>query len=152
MLEMASMLGLPVPSVSNIPVIGDIAGTYLKYRALKGGADRLMGRVPATGNARAAAMASGVKDKAARAVDHMLGHVERKAPAIRQAVVVAGPRLVEALRERIYDDGGKAPSKDAGLAEHAAARSREIGALAASPARTLASFVVESGRPGAVRV
>jgi hypothetical protein len=133
-LEVAGMLGIQTPSVANIPVIGPVASLYLKYRALKGGAERLMGRVPATGNARAAAMASATKDKAARAVDHMLGLVERKAPAIRTAVAVAGPRLVEAVRDRIFDDGEPAPGKDAGLQEHVAARSREIAALAADDA------------------
>jgi hypothetical protein len=133
-LEVAGMLGIQTPSVANIPVVGPVASLYLKYRALKGGAERLMGRVPATGNARAAAMASATKDKAARAIDHMLGLVERKAPAIRTAVAVAGPRLVEAMRERIYDDGEPAPGKDAGLQEHVAARSREIAALAADDA------------------
>jgi hypothetical protein len=133
-LEVAGMLGIQTPSVANIPVIGPVASLYLKYRALKGGADRLMGRVPATGNARAAAMASATRDKAARAVDHMLGAVERKAGAIRTAIAVAGPRLVEAVRERIFDDGEPAPDKGAGLQEHVAARSREIAALAADDA------------------
>jgi hypothetical protein len=133
-LEVAGMLGIQTPSVANIPVIGPVASLYLKYRALKGGAERLMGRVPATGNARAAAMASATKDKAARAIDHMLGLVERKAPAIRTAVAVAGPRLVEAVRERIFDDGEPPPGKDAGLQGHVAARSREIAALAADDA------------------
>jgi hypothetical protein len=133
-LEVAGMLGIQTPSVASIPVIGPVASLYLKYRALKGGAERLMGRVPATGNARAAAMASATRDRAARAVDHMLGAVERKAGAIRTAVAVAGPRLVEAVRERIFDDGEPAPDKGAGLQEHVAARSREIAALAADDA------------------
>jgi hypothetical protein len=134
-LELANMVGIPgLPKPSDLPIVGPVLGLYLKARALKAGADRLMGRVPATGNAKVAALAAKTKDKAARAVDRMLGHVERSASAQRTVAAVAGPKLLEAMRERIYDDGEKAPDKDAGIQEHAAARSREISTLVANPA------------------
>jgi tetratricopeptide (TPR) repeat protein len=134
-LELANMVGIPgLPKPSDLPIIGPVLGLYLKARALKAGADRLMGRVPATGNAKVAALAAKTKDKAARAVDRMLGYVERSSAAQRTVVAVAGPKLLEAMRERIYDDGQKAPDKESGIQEHAAARSREISALVANPA------------------
>lgn len=129
--DMAGIVGLPKPS--DLPIVGPALGMYLKFRALKGGAERLMGRVPASGNAKVAALAAQTKDRAARVVDKMLGYAERGAPKMRTVAAVAGPRLLEAIRERIHDDGNPAPSKDAGLQEHTAARAREIGALAADP-------------------
>lgn len=132
-LELAGMAGVPgLPKPSDLPVVGPVLGLYLKARALKAGAERLMGRVPATGNARAAALAAQTKDKAARVVDRMLRVSERNAPELRRAVAPAAP-LVDAVRDRIFDDGNKAPGREAGLQEHVAARSREVAALAADP-------------------
>jgi hypothetical protein len=123
------LAGIP----GDLPIMGPVIGMYLKARALKAGAERLMGRVPASGNAKVAALAAQTKDRAAHVVDKMLGYAERGAPKMRTAAAVSGPRLLEAVRERLYDDGNPAPAKGAGLQEHAAARSREISVLAADP-------------------
>ncbi len=139
-LEAAGTLGIPgLPKPGDLPIVGPILGLYLKARALKAGADRLMGRVPATGNARVAALASAPKDKAARSVDRMLGAVERGAATQRgRATATAAARVASIVKDRIFDDGTKAPSADAPITEHVAARSREIAALAQDPGRLAA--------------
>ncbi len=139
-LEAASSLGIPgLPKPGDLPVIGPILGLYLKARALKAGADRLMGRVPATGNARVAALASATKDKAARSVDRMLGATERAAATQRgRATATAAARVASIVKDRIFDDGTKAPAASAPITEHVAARSREIAALAQDPGRLAA--------------
>lgn len=133
-LEVAGAVGIPgLPKPSDLPIIGPVLGLWLKARALKAGADRLMGRVPATGNAKVASLAAKVKDRAANAVDKMLGGIQAGAPKIRAVVAPAAPVLLDAVRDRIYDDGQPAPAKTAGIQEHVAARAREISALVANP-------------------
>lgn len=134
-LELASMAGIPgLPKPSDLPIIGPVIGLWLKARALKSGADRLMGRVPASGNARVAALANQTRDRAAKVVDKMLGLVERAGPAARTVTTVGGPRLVDAVRDRVFDSKAEAPAKDASLQDHVAARIREIGELVSNPA------------------
>jgi hypothetical protein len=133
-LEAANQIGIPgVPKPSDIPVVGPLLGMYLKYRALKAVAGKMSGRIPATGEARAAALAARTKERAARAVDHMLGLVERTAPKVRQPAVQQAARISEILSKRIYDDGEPDAPKGATSAQLAAVRARELANAAANP-------------------
>lgn len=132
-LEAAGTVGVPgLPKPSDIPVIGPLLGVYLKFRALKALAGRMTGRVEATGNARAAALAAKTKEKIAAGVDRSLGLVAKAAPKTRVPVLAAGSTAVQALHKKIFDDGEETP-KDATPQQLAAARIRELGVAAASP-------------------
>lgn len=130
----ASALGIPgIPSVHDIPVIGPLLSAYIKYRTLKAAAGRFVGRVPATADARAAALAAKVKDAMARAVDRSLGLVERNQAAIRASMVAASAKAGEALQRRAIDDGHPNAPKGATTSELAAVRMREVAAAATDP-------------------
>lgn len=130
----ASAMGIPgIPSVHDIPVIGPLLSAYIKYRTLKAAAGRFVGRVPATADARAAALAAKVKDAMARAVDRSLGLVERNQSAIRASMVAASAKAGEALQRRAIDDGHPNAPKGATTSELAAVRMREVAAAATDP-------------------
>ena len=129
-LEVAHMAGLHgLPNPEDIPVIGPLLGWYLKWRAL----GRVWGRIPASGEARAAALAASTRNRAALAVDRMLGLAAKAAPIARDVAVRAGGRAAEALSERIFDDGQPDAPKGASIQQQAAVRIREIAAAAANP-------------------
>lgn len=130
----ASELGVPgVPSVHDIPVIGPLLSAYIKYRTLKAVTGRFVGRVPATADSRAAALAAKTKDALAHAVDRSLGLVERNKGVIRTAMVAASVRAGDALKRRAFDDGLPDAPKNATPSELAAARMREVAAVATNP-------------------
>lgn len=135
-LELASMAGIPgVPSPHDIPVVGPLLGAYLKFRALTG---KLTGRIPATGEARAAALAAKTRDKLARSVDRMLGLAEKAAPAARTAAVASTSRAGEILTKRLFDDGKPDAPKEASIREVAAVRMREVTNAAMNPQMIIA--------------
>jgi hypothetical protein len=83
----------------------------------------------------------------------MLGGAERAAGSARTVTAVAGPRLLAAVRGRLYDDGAPAPAEDARLEEHVAARAREAAALASDPAliaRQVRGAMRDVTDPGAI--
>ncbi|MGN6107228.1 MAG: hypothetical protein ACTHU0_19125 [Kofleriaceae bacterium] len=122
--------GIPgLPSPRSIPLVGPLLADFLKYRTLAG---RLMGRVPATGEARAASLASKTKDRVAVSVDRMLGLIERNAGRAARPTVTAGSRVVDALSRRIHDDGEPDAPSGASAQELAAVRAREVVAYASN--------------------
>lgn len=140
-LEVASDFGVPgVPHPKDIPVVGPLLSVYLKYRAIKAAAGRFTGRVPATAEARAAALAARTKDKIARAVDQSLGLVERaaKSNAGQRGAVAASARVGSTLARRAFDDGEPDAPKDATVQQQAAVRIREIANAATQPQLVIA--------------
>ena len=138
-LEAANTIGIPgLPKPSDLPIVGPVLGLYLKYRALKALTGRMTGRVPATGDAKAAALAAKTRDKAAKAVDRLLGLAERAAPRARTVVAIGGPRLVDVLAKRIHDDGEPDAPEGAGAQQLAAVRARELAHAVANPQAALA--------------
>lgn len=126
----AAELGIPgLPHPKDIPVIGPLLSLYIKYRALKASAGRFVGRIPATGDARAAALVARTKDKIIRAVDETLGLAAAAAPKARGPLVVAAT----ALGRRVFDDGEPDAPRDASAREQAAVRIREAAAAVARP-------------------
>jgi hypothetical protein len=126
-LEFLDIPGLPKPS--DLPVVGPLLGAYLKFRAVKTAFGRLGGRLPATADARVAALASRTRDRVARAIDRSLGLAKTAAPQARKAL----PALTSVVARRIYDDGGEHPTKNAPITEHVAARARELAAYVNTP-------------------
>lgn len=126
-LEAADTIGIPgLPKPHDIPVIGPLLSYYLKYRALKAVAGKMTGRVAASGESKAAALASKTRDRTAAAVDRMLGLVEKAAPAARTTATISAAKLGEVIAKRYVDDGSKPPPDGASMRDHAAARIREI--------------------------
>jgi hypothetical protein len=131
----AGEVGVPgIPKPSDLPVIGPLLGLYLKYRAVKAAAGRFIGRIPATGDARAAALVTRTKDKIATAVDRTLGLVAEAAPKLRQPAVAAAT----VLGHRIFDDGEPDAPKGASTQELAAVRVREIANAVSQPQKVAA--------------
>jgi hypothetical protein len=133
--ELGSDLGIPgVPRPHDIPVIGPLLSAYLKYRALRAAAGRFMGRVPATAETQAAALAARTRDGIARAVDRSLGLVESNVNTVRAALTVGTLKATDALSKRLVDDGAPDAPAKASVSEQAAVRMREVAAVAANPA------------------
>lgn len=133
-MELGSDFGIPgIPKPHDIPVIGPVLSAYLKYRALRAAAGRFVGRVPATAEAKAAALAAKTKDAVARAVDRSLGLLERNIPATRTAIAATALKVTDALSRRAIDDGGPDAPKGASTSELAAVRMREVAAAVANP-------------------
>lgn len=129
-IEVAGDLGVSgVPHPKDIPVIGPLLSTYLKFRAVKAAAGRFVGRVPASGNARAAALAAKTKDRIAVAVDRSLGLVGAAASKGKDAFVATAV----VLGRRAFDDGMPDAPKGASPQALAAVRIREIAAAATRP-------------------
>lgn len=132
--ELGSDLGIPgIPRPHDIPVIGPILSAYLKYRALRAAAGRFVGRVPATANARAAELAARTRDGIARAVDRSLGLIEASGPQMRRGIVAGATVASSALSKRLVDDGGPDAPDGASVQRMAAARIREVAAVATNP-------------------
>lgn len=133
--ELGSDLGIPgIPRPHDIPVIGPLLSAYLKYRALRAAAGRFVGRIPVTGETRAAELAARTRDGVARAVDRSLGLIERNPSTVREALTVGTLKASDALGKRLIDDGGPDAKKGASISEQAAVRMREIAAAATNPA------------------
>lgn len=133
-LEVADTVGIPgLPKPGDLPIIGPLLGMYLKFRALKAVAGRMMGRVPATGEAKAATLAAKTQAKVHASIDRMLGLVERKAPKTRTVAVRGGIPVMAALEKRLFDNGENEPTQGSSLPELAAARAREVTYAAANP-------------------
>lgn len=132
--ELASDFGIPgVPRPHDIPVIGPLLSVYLKYRALRAAAGRFVGRVPATAETRAAALAARTKDTMARAVDRSMGLIERNPASVRVAATATGLAVTAALSRRALDDGEPDAPKGATVQQQAAVRIREVAAAATNP-------------------
>jgi hypothetical protein len=126
----AGELGVPgIPHPHDIPVIGPFLGAYLKFRAIKAAAGRFVGRIPATGDARAAALVAKTKDKIAHAVDRTLGLVAETAPKVRGGMVAT----TTVLGHRLIDDGEPDAPKNANAQQLAAVRIREIANAVSRP-------------------
>lgn len=132
--EVAHDVGIPgIPSPHDIPVIGPLLSAYLKYRTLRATAGRFMGRVPASAEAHAAALAAKTKDAIATAVDRSLGIVERNIPKVRAATIAASAAVGAALTKRSFDDGGPDAPAGASIPALAAVRMREVAFAATNP-------------------
>lgn len=133
-LGVAGELGIPgIPSAHDIPVIGPLLGAYIKYRTLKAATGRFVGRVPATADARAAALAARTKDAIARSVDRSLGIIESNRGAIKVAATASSAVAAAALGRRVFDDGKPDAKKGATTPELAAVRMREVASAVANP-------------------
>ncbi len=126
-MELLDIPGMPKPS--DLPVVGPLLGAYLKYRTIRKAMGRAMGKVPATADARVAALASQTRDRVARAVDRSIGATERGAKGLEKIM----PPVAGVLAHRIYDDGRPDEKKGAGLQDLAAARMRELAAYVHTP-------------------
>jgi hypothetical protein len=126
-MEFIDIPGLPKPS--DLPIVGPLLGMWLKARLMAKGARKLMGRVPATADARVAASASQTRDRLARAVDRSLRLTERGGKFAMRAM----PPVAGILSARIYNDGGEDPGPKAPIQKQAAARMREIAAYVHAP-------------------
>lgn len=126
--EMADIPGLP--KIHDLPVVGPLLATWVKFKAIKGALARATGRVPATADARAAAVAARVRDKVAESVDRALGLAEKVAVKGRQPMIV----LSAVAARRIFDDGEPGAKKGARTPELVATRIRELSAYVASDA------------------
>lgn len=102
---------------------------YVKFRAIKAAAGRFSGRVPATGEARAAALVARTKDKIVSAVDRTLGLAAEAAPKARGAIVAT----TVALGGRLIDDGHPDAPPGARAQQQAAVRLREIAFASSRP-------------------
>lgn len=132
--ELGSDLGIPgIPRPHDIPVIGPLLSAYLKYRAFRAAAGRFVGRVPATAETKAAALAAKTRDGVARAVDRSLGLIERNQGAVRTAMTIGAIRANEALSRRALDDGHPDAPGGASVQTLAATRMREVAAAVANP-------------------
>jgi hypothetical protein len=133
--ELGADLGIPgIPHPHDIPVIGPLLSAYLKYRALRAAAGRFVGRVPATAETRAAALAARTRDGIARSVDRALGVIERNPNTVRATLTVGTLKATDALSKRLVDDGGPDAPAKASVSEQAAVRMREVAAVMANPA------------------
>jgi len=141
----AGEVGIPgVPHPKDIPVIGPLLSMYLKYKALKYATGRMVGRVSATGDARAAALVTRTKEKIAVAVDRTLGLVEAGASKGRGGIVAA----TTVLGHRVFDDGEPDAPKGANAQQLAAVRIREIANASTRP--DLVSALVRKEMRGVV--
>jgi hypothetical protein len=124
------ILDLPgMPKISDLPVVGPILGAWLKFRTIKAALGRKMGTVTASGDARAAALASRTRDRIARAVDRSLGLAEKGSRVAAKNT----PRVAAVLANRIYDDGQPDAPKGAPIGVQAATRIRELAAYVNTP-------------------
>lgn len=124
------ILDLPgMPKVSDLPVVGPLLGAWLKFRTLKAALGRKMGRVAATGDARAAILASRTRDRIAKAVDRTLGVAEKGTRVAAKHM----PKIGAALSQRIYDDGLPDAPLGAPIQTQAATRIRELAAYVNTP-------------------
>jgi hypothetical protein len=129
-LGILEVLDLPgMPKVSDLPVVGPLLGAWLKFRTLKAALGRKMGVVSATGDARAAILASRTRDRIARAVDRSLGVAERGSRYIARKT----PAVAAILSNRIYDDGLPDAPLGAPIQTQAATRIRELAAYVNTP-------------------
>jgi hypothetical protein len=123
-------LGVPgLPHPHDIPVIGPLLSIYLKYRAFKAMMGGFGGRVAATGDTKAAILASQTKQKIATAIDRSLGLAQTIAVSGRSGFVSAAT----VIGKRIFDDGQPDAPKDATPQQQAAVRIREIITANARP-------------------
>ncbi len=121
--------GSGLPGIHDLPVIGPLLSLWLKYRAVKNMFGKAAGRIPATGNAKAAAMAAQTKERLARAVDKLLVKAQKGAVAGRKTF----PQMAAVLGERIHDNGEPHLPASASMQEKAAARMREIADYVSTP-------------------
>jgi hypothetical protein len=124
------LLDIPgMPKAADLPIVGPLLGAYLKYRGVRTMMGKAGGRIPATADAKIAALAARTKDRIAKAVDSSLGLLEKRAG---QAARVA-PSVAGVLTRRLYDDGGEDAPEGASVQEVAAVRMRELAAYVAAP-------------------
>lgn len=124
------ILDLPgMPKLSDLPVVGPLLGTWLKYRTLKAALGRKMGKVPATADNKVAALAARTRDRIGRAIDRSLGAIEKGGKYSSRIA----PPLAGILANRFYDDGEPSPKKGAPIQDLAAARIRELAAYVHTP-------------------
>lgn len=125
------MIDIPgMPKIGDLPVVGPLMSAWLKYRTVKAAYGRFTGRIPATADTKAAALAAKTKDRVAKSIDKSLGFVtEKAAKAKRPAAIVS-----VALSRQIFDDGGDKTAKGKDdIQGNAADRIREIAAYVSTP-------------------
>lgn len=110
-LEVLKQLGVAVPDVDKIPLIGPVLSLYLKARAALGIWKRAGGAVPQSMEGLIAAKGAATKDRAAAAVSKML---DLGTKAVKKAQPAAGP--LGALAYRLFpgsENAPRAPAKGA---------------------------------------
>ena len=126
-------LGISTPfDVDKIPVVGPLLGIWGKYRAAAGVAGKFGLRIPFSGEARIAGAASKTRDAMADSVDRLLATGARAAAKARPVAPAVAWRAVDAVSDRIFDDGKR--RKETTMAEAMRARSEELQAAIANPA------------------
>lgn len=124
--ELADLPGMPKPS--DLPVVGPILGAWLKYRGIKAAMGKFAGKIPATADARAAALAARTKERVAKAIDRGFAGIAKGAKAARKVAP-----LTPLITKRIFDDGQPDADAKAPIGEHVAVRLRELSAYLARP-------------------
>lgn len=98
LLEALQLLGVPVPSVKDIPVVGPLLSLYLKAKLAGRVLGRLGGKVPRTAETEIARRAAETKTRLIRAADHALASTARAATS-RTAVLASA-----VLSATLFDD------------------------------------------------
>lgn len=106
-LEVLHAMGVHVPDVSAIPVIGPVLGLYLKARAVLGVLGRKGGSIGKTTESVIASKSAGVRDRVNVAAQSLL---DVGAKTARRALPIAGP--TGALAHQLFPGDGETKSKD----------------------------------------
>lgn len=107
-LEVMRAIGMHVPAISHIPVIGPILGLWLKARAVMGILGRKGGSIGKSTEGLIASKAAAVQDRIAKATGALL---EGGARAAGKASHLAGPAVL--LAGSLFPGGGKSKGDDA---------------------------------------
>lgn len=124
-LELLKHMGVPVPDVSAIPVIGPVLSFYLKARAAMGIIGRKGGSVPKTAESTIAAKAAATRNRVNAAVSKLL---DVGAGATRAAQKAAGPAA--GLAYKLFPSPGDKQTKEPSDGDAQAAYRRRMDELA----------------------
>lgn len=103
MLEALQMLGVPVPSASQLPVVGPLLSLYLKAKLAARAVKRLGGTVPRTAETEIARRGADVKSRLIRAADRALEGTARKITS-QTAARASGATAASILSAKLFDD------------------------------------------------
>ncbi len=127
--EALQQMGIPLPSLGSIPIVGPLLSTYLKARMAVKAYRRLGGKIGSSAETRIASKAAETKTRITRAVGKML---DASIAGTRRATTVAPPAAA-ILAHRLFDRGEEsAPPAPAHASEGQRAYLARIGELAAA--------------------
>lgn len=106
-IEALSMMGIPVPDVSKIPVVGPVLQMVLRARVAAKAFGRFGGKVPETAETVIAGKAAAARQRLYTAVDSMLDATSK---GMAKAARVA-PTPAAILSHKLFDDGTQRDSK-----------------------------------------